>query len=159
MSESSEAESTGGSQKNGGEVSKMPKLQLLLVAIMGVVFIGNIMVSLLHSHVPGSESGHNLAIHEAVAEFKRGISTTKIRKDTPSLVDGPSKIASLSCEAYGGPPQKHAEEMVYWSDIPSDAKYISPLKKKRGERRQYMTFEPGTFTLLTCCILDFLTTF
>ena len=54
----------------------------------------------------------------------------------------PSKIASLSCEKYGGPPDEFAQEMVYWSDVPSDALYVSPLRQKRGERRQYMTFEP-----------------
>lgn len=139
-----EAASTGESQEKSGEAAKMPKLQLLLGTMLGVVFIGNTFVSLSHSYAPNSVSGHNLAIHEAVADFKKGMSR-KVKDVTPA-VDGASKIASLSCEAYGGPPQQYAEEMVYWSDIPSDAKYISPLKKKRGERRQYMTFEPGTFT-------------
>ena len=54
----------------------------------------------------------------------------------------PSKIASLSCEKHGGPPDEFAQEMVYWSDVPSDSLYVSPLRQKRGERRQYMTFEP-----------------
>lgn len=54
-----------------------------------------------------------------------------------------SKIAQLSCEQFGGPQDQYAsQEMVYWSDIPSDALYSSPLRKKRGEHRRYMTFEP-----------------
>ena len=30
------------------------------------------------------------------------------------------RLAGLSCEAYGGPSDKEAKEMVYWEDIPSD---------------------------------------
>jgi hypothetical protein len=29
-------------------------------------------------------------------------------------------LAGLSCNAYGGPSDEHAKEMVYWQDIPSD---------------------------------------
>lgn len=56
---------------------------------------------------------------------------------------GESEIAKLSCEKYGGPSDEDSQEMVYWSDVPSDSLYVSPLKKKlkKGERR-YMTFEP-----------------
>ncbi len=51
-------------------------------------------------------------------------------------------IGGLSCKAFGGPDDEFAQkEMVYWSDIPSDAKYVSPFKKKNGPT-QYMTFEP-----------------
>jgi len=31
--------------------------------------------------------------------------------------------------------------MVYWEDIPSDSKHISPFKRKSGPT-QYLTFEP-----------------
>lgn len=68
-----------------------------------------------------------------------------------------SEIASLSCAKHGGPPDEAAQEMVYWSDIPSDSLYVSPLRQKRGSRRQYMTFEPdgggwnvSTSKLLPC---------
>ena len=156
MSKKKSASGTTGEGKNqnGGATKKMSKLQLLLVTILGGVFIVNALVSMSHSYGPDAEVGHNLAVHEAIADFKKGMS-----QKTKSVSE-PSKIASLSCEAYGGPPDEFAEEMVYWSDIPSDAKYISPLKKKRGERRQYMTFEPGALvdTLMNgfaCCIFPF----
>ncbi|CAB9499428.1 GDP-fucose protein O-fucosyltransferase [Seminavis robusta] len=49
-------------------------------------------------------------------------------------------LAGLQCDAYGGPSAEAAQEMVYWEDIPSDAKYISPFKSK--DETQYLTFEP-----------------
>ena len=61
------------------------------------------------------------------------------------------RIANLNCEAYGGPSNKDAEEMVYWEDIPKDALHVSPFhakhpdKKKEGSVEpitQYLTFEP-----------------
>ena len=49
--------------------------------------------------------------------------------------------ALLSCDKYGGPYEsKIAQNMVYWKDIPSDAKFSSPYK--RNDRVQYLTFEP-----------------
>ena len=57
------------------------------------------------------------------------------------------RIGSLACEKYGGPSNDVAEEMIYWSDIPSDSAYASPFKKE-GEVK-YMTFEPdGACVLL-----------
>jgi hypothetical protein len=50
--------------------------------------------------------------------------------------------AHLSCTAHGGPNDEYAQEMVYWSDIPSDARYVSPFRAKRGQQRRYLTFEP-----------------
>jgi hypothetical protein len=52
------------------------------------------------------------------------------------------KVAGLSCAKYGGPSDEIAAEMVYWRDIPSDAKFVSPFKRARSET-QYLTFEPG----------------
>jgi len=47
-------------------------------------------------------------------------------------------LSTLNCEKYGGPPD--ASEMVYWHDIPSDHRYVSPFKDPNKKR--YMTFEP-----------------
>ena len=49
-------------------------------------------------------------------------------------------LAGLSCDAYGGPSQQVAQEMVYWEDIPTDNKWISPFKQSKVT--QYLTFEP-----------------
>ena len=129
-----------GSQKLSAG-SKMPKLQLLMLIVMGGCLLVNALVSLSHAY--GPDSDHNLAVHEAIDDFKKGMPASAKSTSRKSSSLGSSKIASLSCEKYGGPPNQYASEMVYWSDVPSDSKYISPLQKKRGERRQYMTFEPG----------------
>lgn len=55
----------------------------------------------------------------------------------------PSSLAGLNCDAFGGPSPEKAQKMVYWSDIPSDSHYVSPFHEKRGQRRRYLTFEPG----------------
>lgn len=54
----------------------------------------------------------------------------------------PSTLAGLNCDAFGGPSREEAQEMVYWSDIPSDSRYVSPFHEKRGQHRRYLTFEP-----------------
>lgn len=53
----------------------------------------------------------------------------------------PDILATLSCEAHGGPDTAAAQEMVYWHDIPTDTKYQSPLFRQDGVER-YLTFEP-----------------
>ena len=68
-------------------------------------------------------------------------------KDADGVSDGKNRmssneeihtIAGLSCEQYGGPNPKEYEEMIYWEDIPSDAKYKSPFY----DENKYLTFEP-----------------
>lgn len=60
-------------------------------------------------------------------------------------------IANLNCEAYGGPSNKDAEEMVYWEDIPKDALHMSPFHAEHPQNNnnnnkqsitQFLTFEP-----------------
>ena len=52
------------------------------------------------------------------------------------------EISGLTCDAYGGPSDEIASQMVYWSDIPSDSNHVSPFQKKDGKTGvQYMTFE------------------
>jgi hypothetical protein len=55
--------------------------------------------------------------------------------------DDVHKIAGLNCDAYGGPSEDVAAEMVYWQDIPSDANFVSPFKHT-GPEPKYLTFEP-----------------
>ena len=52
----------------------------------------------------------------------------------------PSRIAGLDCERWGGPPNEAAAEMVYWEDIPQDAKHVSPFYNP-DEPAQYFSFE------------------
>ncbi|KAL7535954.1 hypothetical protein ACHAWF_005322 [Thalassiosira exigua] len=52
----------------------------------------------------------------------------------------PRGLAGLSCSDHGGPTDEVAEEMVYWKDVPSDAKFTSPFGRIAGKRK-YLTFE------------------
>lgn len=49
------------------------------------------------------------------------------------------QLAGLNCDAFGGPSEQTAQEMVYWEDIPSDNKFVSPFKQ---DFPQYLSFEP-----------------
>jgi len=54
-----------------------------------------------------------------------------------------SRVAGLNCDAFSGPSAEEAQEMVYWEDIPSDAKWSSPFHPNhRNGPPQYLTFEP-----------------
>jgi hypothetical protein len=70
--------------------------------------------------------------------------TTTTKTGGSSKKGGPHQLAGLTCAKYGGPPDEIAAEMVYWSDIPSDAKFVSPFKKA-GPQAKYLTFEPGMY--------------
>lgn len=50
------------------------------------------------------------------------------------------RLGRLVCDKYGGPLEHVAKEMVYWQDIASDAKFISPFYERNV--KQYLTFEP-----------------
>ncbi len=62
----------------------------------------------------------------------------KIKKNDVRKVT--EKLSGLNCDAFGGPSQEIAEEMVYWKDIPSDNAYQSPFYDPANIR--YLTFEP-----------------
>ena len=52
------------------------------------------------------------------------------------------RLAHLSCAAYGGPADEFSQEMVYWQNITSDERFVSPFTPPKGQPRKYMTFEP-----------------
>jgi hypothetical protein len=60
------------------------------------------------------------------------------QNSTPSL----HHSANIFCDAYGGPANEVAAEMIYWRNVPSDANLVSPYKKKN--ENQYLSFEPCT---------------
>lgn len=51
-----------------------------------------------------------------------------------------SRIMGLDCKPWGGPPNEHAAEMVYWEDIPDDSKHVSPFYNP-DVPPQYFSFE------------------
>jgi hypothetical protein len=142
------------------------------IAIFGVGFLLSLSLNFLHStdSIPHS---HNTAIHNNLKDFKtHGVKLSKSKMkikaalkndqvvkeeeeeeeeqqqdhggDHPlEIHQGDPVLHELNCDKYGGPAAEFAQEMVYWSDIPSDADYISPfhLGGTKGETK-YMTFEP-----------------
>jgi hypothetical protein len=65
-----------------------------------------------------------------------GAGSTTTDRDEP-------KYPLLECAAYGGPNVDASQEMVYWQDIPSDTRYVSPFKGSNDDGSpKYMTFEP-----------------
>lgn len=107
----------------------------------------------------GSQIGHQ-AVH--INEFKNRhliTSHSASRKDYEALPDEDNHdekdeshpveeeveeepkhdLAGLNCDAFGGPANDIAAEMVYWEDIPSDNTYVSPFQKPK--EKQYITFE------------------
>jgi len=89
-------------------------------------------------HVEGAKTtGDHSMVTAALSKLKPG------GEDLALNDEEQHSVAGLSCGKYGGPPDDYAtEEMVFWSDIPSDAKYRSPFHAKGLENAKYITFEP-----------------
>jgi hypothetical protein len=118
---------------------------LALIVLFGCLSMG------LNLHI-SRESMANLNRLQAILmdSFSSGVSTITTKEDVIDKAeqiarkvqrDNGHQLAGLNCDAYGGPSQEAAAEMVYWEDIPSDAAHISPFKRKSGPK-QYLTFEP-----------------
>jgi hypothetical protein len=102
-----------------------------------------------------SESHHELLPnqHTAVQEASMNLVRVETSNSSQGLMkEQEHRLGGLKCESYGGPNKKiFVNEMVYWSDIPSDSKFVSPFKTNnnaKGGAKQYMTFEPGTYYIL-----------
>ena len=99
----------------------------------------------LHSpYAPPVDAFHTKVLKEELQKMKR-----PVEEEVPEGGGGGEqpeteevhKVAGLSCGKHGGPPDELAAEMVYWQDIPTDAKYVSPYKHT-GPEPKYLTFEP-----------------
>lgn len=109
----------------------------LFIAVFGVGFVISLSLNVLHlTGKLDSEHSHNTALHQAVQEFKYAPSRHR-SDETPNDV---ITLGTLNCDSYGGPPAEQSQEMVYWHEIPSDAKWTSPFKNPTDTR--YLTFEP-----------------
>jgi hypothetical protein len=81
-------------------------------------------------------------VDSLVAEFD-GHAYEKSDRNEPQNAEPPERrLAHLSCAAYGGPADEFAQEMVYWQNISSDERFVSPFTPPKGQPRKYMTFEP-----------------
>jgi len=63
--------------------------------------------------------------------------------DEAATKDTPHPVSGLNCADHGGPTNpKIIEEMIFWSDIPSDSDYVSPMYDPNAKEEKYLTFEP-----------------
>ncbi len=125
------------------------RITLLLVAT------GLLNISYVYKHE--TQLGQSSLLKTVVDDFRLPRNSTQrgakvpresvyLKRDKDEDVSGVHKVAGLSCQQYGGPPDEIAAEMVYWSDIPSDAKFVSPFHAF-GPKVKYLTFEPGAYIL------------
>jgi GDP-fucose protein O-fucosyltransferase len=116
---------------------------------------------------PGDEKGNNngqerpvLHIHQKIeqaaamaAAAKSGLrqqqpeaeEVLNTQKQQTTTTTTSSSLAGLDCSAFGGPLTEFSQEMVYWHDIPSDSRHVSPFLRKQQQQeqqQQYLTFEP-----------------
>ena len=87
------------------------------------------------------------------SSFSKGEWEKRIQKHRQS-VSRPSDahpVAGLSCQAHGGPnnedsddndAQQVVNDMVYWRDLPEDAKWQSTFRSNGNQKKKYLTFEP-----------------
>ena len=113
---------------------KIGKFNLVLSFLLACLFV-TLAVNLLHGSIV-----HNLSTSTHLLDsllLERMIHAV----EQPDVnVQETAPLAGLSCDKYGGPYNGTAkDEMVYWSDIPSDNAHVSPFISKEG---LYMTFEP-----------------
>lgn len=115
-----------------------------LMVVIGACSLVSAFVGILHAentpkiHEQDSDSS---AFHQAMTSFVVG-NVNNLEEAKKTVVDEKPKMATLSCKSHGGPSDEHAQEMVYWQDIPSDTHFVSPFRAKHGKEKRYLTFEP-----------------
>lgn len=143
------------------DAPRRSSLTSTLVLLLGFCSIVSISINWIHESTFSLHTA-DMAIARAMHDFKTYKKSSKVATgDTtdgeegesnvvemdkviaaPPKDDTPSALAGLNCDAFGGPSREQAQEMVYWSDIPSDSRYVSPFHEKRSQYRRYLTFEP-----------------
>lgn len=148
-------------KKDANRKDGSSSLQTFLIVVMCICVLVMGHVNLAHtSSAVMDYHAYSATMYQAIEDFRQGgraninnpqkqvqddpqqgESIIEKKAAAPPKLPGKSKIASLSCDIHGGPDLESAQEMVYWSDVPSDSLYVSPFRRKR-EGRKYMTFEP-----------------
>jgi hypothetical protein len=92
-----------------------PIWSLSLYFIVTVLFFSTATLFLSIGRSPASYNNLSVksSLEAGLLDFEMG--DGKKRSATPS-----TKLEGLSCQAYGGPSDEVAKEMVYWEHIPSD---------------------------------------
>eukprot|EP00986_Skeletonema_menzelii_P005115 scaffold1811_cov145-Skeletonema_menzelii.AAC.6 len=100
----------------------------------------------VHKHAMRQFEMNHLGGHAKLDEqMKKQKIATKLQSTVTDSGEKPPPpvhdLAGLSCSDHGGPSDDLAKEMIYWSDIPSDDKFVSPIGAN-SDKRKYLTFEP-----------------
>ena len=100
----------------------------------------------IHKHSMRRFEMTNLGGHlKSIDEEKKKQGASKMQSGILNSGEKPPPpvhdLAGLNCLDHGGPSNDLANEMVYWSDIPSDEKFVSPIGAN-SKRKKYLTFEP-----------------
>mmetsp|Transcript_27837 Transcript_27837/g.32953 ORF Transcript_27837/g.32953 Transcript_27837/m.32953 type:complete len:569 (-) Transcript_27837:98-1804(-) len=126
---------------DGNNRRMISEFSAFAIIILGCLAMTSIINMLYHRSLTGAKSAHQTATDAFKTDIADGFG---VSSDQPL-----HNLAGLSCAKYGGPSDDATNEMVYWSDIPSDSSYVSPFKKKASgllgkDRVQYMTFIPDS---------------
>ena len=95
------------------------------------------------SNGPPQSASEGIDMHQKHEEDEeeppeRGHFDNEEEHKTNANGDPSTLVAHLSCAKHGGPEDEFAQEMVYWQDIPSDARYVSPFHSKHSQEKRYM---------------------
>jgi hypothetical protein len=115
------------------------KLNVLFFILLAFSLSCTIFISWVHHRLSAASSPNIFGQPEAIRrDYRDTVILDNFPQVDPEIVTNPE--VHLSCSEFGGPDDEAAQQMVYWSDIPADAKFQSPFKK--SDRVQYLTFEP-----------------
>ena len=96
-----------------------------------------------------SESKQQKANDNKEVNMQQNNNDNAIQSSVENDPNQPHPVAHLNCADHGGPTndQKIIDEMVFWSDIPSDASYLSPMHPLNDpytpdDTERFLTFEP-----------------
>ena len=150
MSSAADAPPTKDRKKSPSTNASSQTYILFVVTCLFVTMTGNFLHNRLadphniHKHAMRQFEMTHLGGQQKVNELKRKQIAAKLQPTAGWVMKPPPPVhdlAGLSCSDHGGPGDELAKEMIYWSDIPSDDKFVSPIGAK-SERRKYLTFEP-----------------
>ena len=109
----------------------------------------------VQSETPTSQAVAPPAAKKDESKPNNNVSPDSVNTDNKNIpqnplnnADIPHPVAHLNCEDHGGPTNKQIiDEMVFWSDIPSDSAYLSPMHplldpNTPDDVERYLTFEP-----------------
>jgi hypothetical protein len=129
-------------------ISFLAKYFLIIFLLFGCLlqalhsqFIDTIVkdTSIIEVHL--KESRSSIMDHKKGATRKNQKSIHKSDSRSENANEHQHRLAGLNCDKWGGPSHDAAQEMVYWEDIPSDERFVSPFHQSNGPA-QYLTFEP-----------------